>query len=393
MPESIKKSLLITLSFPPHIGGEQAYYHNIAKNLPADKIVVLAPEHPESLKFDQTQKFPIIRHDFKDLLPKKGLAKILKPKSSAKWLTLSKVIDKIVKNHQIELIQAGQILPIGTVAMMYAKKKKIPYIFYSHGLDITLPQKIKRKKILMKRIIKNSHGIVSNSHFTKDELVKLGAEKEKVIVSSPCPNVSGSEPSETAIVDFKRKHHLENKKVILTVGRLVERKGHDMAIKALPKIIKTVPEVKYIIVGDGPYRKNLQKLVNKRSLGEYVSFVGAVGSKELSNFFTASDIFIMPNRVLKNGDVEGFGIVFLEAGLYGKPVIGGNNGGVPEAIINGQTGLLVDSLDENDIAEKTIKLLTDENYAAKLGLQGLHYASEFNWQEESEKIKELLKNG
>ena len=393
MPLDIKKSLLITLSFPPSFGGEQAYYYNVAKNFPPDKIVVLAPQHPAAKKFDHQQKFPIIRYDMKNLLPKKGLAKIFQLRGSASWLSMSKVIDTIVKNHQIEIIQAGQILPLGTVAMLHWRKKKTPYIFYAHGLDITFPKKIMRKKILMEKIIKNAQGIVANSYFTKDELVDLKADKSKIVVSYPCPNITATEPPAWELEKFKKNHGLEGKKIILTVGRLVLRKGHDMVIKALPQIIKQVPSISYVIVGDGPNKKPLQQLVNKNNLGEHVKFVGAVNKEELSYFFAASDVFIMPNRMLNNGDVEGFGIVFLEAGLYGKPVIGGNNGGVPEAIIDNKTGLLVDPQNLTDIAQKTIKLLTDDHYAARLGLQGLHHASEFHWPEQVEKIKTLLKNG
>ncbi len=294
-----------------------------------------------------------------------------------------------IKNHRIELLQIGQILPLGTLALVY---KKVPYIIYAHGLDILLPQHYLRKKTLLKNIIKNAKGIVANSNFTKDELLKLGAESEKIVVAYPCPNIKPKPLDQTEIDKVIKREGLENKKIILTVGRLVKRKGHDMVIKALPRIIKQVPEAIYLIVGDGPMKSELQKLVYQNNLGERVKFLGKVSDQELNIYYQICDVFIMPSRQLDNGDVEGFGTVFLEANLFGKPVIGGRSGGIPEAIINGQTGLLVNPLDIEDIAAATTKLLLDEAYAAKLGTQGLERVeNEFDWFSQTQKIKVLLK--
>jgi len=400
MANQIKKSLLVTLDFPPNLGGVATYYYNVCKNLPSDKIVVLAPEQEDDQNFDSKQNFTILREFTtirKKLLRKfpekwpKGIGGILKIASSIKWMSLIKYFYKISKDHNIEIIQAGQVLPIGTLALFYKKRKKIPYIFYAHGLDILLPQKFMRKKTLLKNIIKEAKAIIANSHFTKDELIKLGATPNKVKVVYPCPNIKTEEASEWKMDEIKNEHELHNKKVLLTVGRIVERKGHDMVIKALPQIIKEVPNIIYLIVGKGPQEEKLKNLVKKMKLAEYVKFLGAVPQEDLTAYYQACNTFIMPARQLPNGDVEGFGIVYLEANLYGKPVIGGKSGGVPEAIIDNQTGLLVNPESTDEIAQASIKLLTDEAYAAKLGTQGLERVSdEFDWKTQTEKIKEVL---
>ena len=394
MPQDIKKSLLVTLDFPPNLGGVATFYYNVCKNLPGDKIVVLAPEQEGAEAFDKKQNFTIIRKkllsNFPQTMPK-GLGGILKMASSIKWLSIIRYFKLLVKQHDIELIQAGQILPIGTLAMIYKKQKKIPYLFYAHGLDILLPQKFMRKKTLLKKIIANAQAIIANSYFTKDELIKLGAKPEQVTVIYPCPSLTAEQTSEWKIQEILQDYELKNKKILLTVGRLVERKGHDMVIKALPKIIKKVPDVTYLIIGEGPRKKNLEELVNQGNLRDYVRFLGPLPQNDLAAFYQLSDVFIMPARQLVNGDVEGFGIVYLEANLFGKPVIGGRSGGVPEAIIDGQTGLLVNPNDIDKIAEKTIKLLTNSAYAERLGIQGMERVSEeFNWQSQTEKIKEIL---
>ena len=143
MSQTIKKSLLITLDFPPNYGGVATYYHHICDNLPSDKIVVVAPEHPEAEKFDQVQRYNIVR---KNLANPTKVPKLFKMLNTLKWMSSIKFIAEIIKNHDIELLQVGQILPLGTVALALKAKYKIPYIFYAHGLDITLPQKIYRKK-------------------------------------------------------------------------------------------------------------------------------------------------------------------------------------------------------------------------------------------------------
>ena len=248
-----------------------------------------------------------------------------------------------------------------------------------------------RKKTLLKKIIAGAKAIIANSHWTEDELIKLGAEPKKITVVHPCPNLRPEQTSEWKVEEIFQDYQLKDKKILLTVGRLVERKGHDMVIKTLPQIIKTLPNVIYLVVGSGPYKKNLEKLVNQSRLGDYVKFINAVDQSDLAAFYQICDVFIMPARELPNGDVEGFGIVYLEANLFGKPVIGGRSGGVPEAIIDGKTGILVNPTDAFDIAQATIKLLTDSAYAERLGIQGLQRVAEnFDWAAQTEKIKAIL---
>ena len=242
MCNNIKKSLLITLDFPPNLGGVSTYYYNIFKNLPADKVVVLAPNQKGDDEFDIKQHFPILRKKM-NFLPsaKSVLPTVSKMTSRIRWIAGIKHFSTISKQHKIELIQVGQVLPLGTLAMLFEKQSKIPYIFYTHGLDIVLPQKNPRKKAILKKIIKNAKGIVANSYFTKDELVNLGADEKKIVVVYPCPNYRGEHIEIENINLFKERYNLNDKKILLSVGRLIKRKGFDMAIKALPEIISDSP--------------------------------------------------------------------------------------------------------------------------------------------------------
>lgn len=392
--KDVKKSLIVSLHFPPQTGGEQVYYYNLAKHLPGDKVVALVPTEKNE-KFDLNQSFTIIRsknlHNIYQSLHSKIAAVLKKIKNSNE--KLKKEISSIILRHKIEVIHVGQILPIGEIVMPIALKKKIPYILYAHGLDVSLIKNSPEKAKKAKKIIKNSYHIITNSFFTRDILLELGASREQIDVINPCPNISSEEAADWRISEIKQNLEIKNKKILFTLGRLVERKGHDMVIKALPGILKKEPNTVYLIAGEGPMKQKLVKLANSLKLGEHVIFLGKVSDKDLSAYFQMADVYIMPNKEMKNNDVEGFGIVFLEAGLFALPVIGGNNGGVNEAIVDGQTGLLVDPQDIGDITQKTIRLLTDDALAAKLGMQGLARSSEFTWPEQIEKIKDLIQNG
>jgi len=157
--------------------------------------------------------------------------------------------------------------------------------------------------------------------------------------------------------------------VILTVGNLVERKGHDVVLKSLPKVLKEVPNTVYLIVGDGEQKQNLKELVDELGLGEQVIFTGRVPEKELPQYYNACDVFIMPSREI-GSDIEGFGIVFLEAGACSKPVIGGRSGGIIDAVEDGVSGILVDPTNVDEISQTLITLLTDDELARRLGRQG-----------------------
>lgn len=386
--EKNKKSLLVTLDFPPDYGGVASYYYQLAKNLPADKIVVLAPEKGDTKSFDLQQRFTIIRSKtLAEIAESKG--GLLNLNSKLKWLKLSDEIKILAKNHQFKTLLIGQVLPLGHIGLML--RNKFSFIFFAHGMDITVPAKNIRKKILLKKIIKKATKIIANSYFTRHELFLLGADKEKITVINPCPNLNAEHVNEEIVKKFLHENDLAEKKIILTVGRLVKRKGHDQIIKAMPQILKKIPNAFYLIAGAGPYKPELENLISKNKLGAFVKFINKPESNLLPTLYQACEVMAMPARSLGNGDVEGFGIVYLEANTFGKPVVGGKSGGVPEAVVNEKTGLLVDPQNTEEIAQAIISLLIDEAYANRLGLQGMDRVhEEFNWSTQAKKLFETI---
>ncbi|NCF75127.1 MAG: glycosyltransferase [Xanthomonadaceae bacterium] len=373
----MRKTLLFTIDFPPNFGGVANYYRKICEYLPSDKIIVLTIKDIKAE--DGEQSYKIYR---KNLLTKL----VIWPK----WLPCFWYLYRIIKKEKIKTVLVGQVLPLGTVVMVLAKIMNFDYLVLTHSFDILVAQKSKRKKYLLKKILKNAKYITSNSDFTKQELIKLGIKENKITTIYPCPYFKPPADKKTKN-DLIKRYNLKNKKIIFTVGRMVERKGADMVIKSIPKIKKEIANIVYIIAGgDASYKKKLRELSEKFSVNDKVIFMPNAKDEEIKALYDLGDLFIMPCRQM-NEDVEGFGIVFLEANFFNKPVIGGKSGGAIEAIVNNKTGLLVNPLNLNEISRAVIKLLKDKNLAEKLGANGRQRVEqEFNWKKQTGKLKKLL---
>jgi phosphatidylinositol alpha-1,6-mannosyltransferase len=185
---------------------------------------------------------------------------------------------------------------------------------------------------------------------------------------------------------------IAHKKVIVSVGRLVHRKGQDRLIEAMPEIVKSVPDAHLLLIGEGPYREHLQKLVHKHGLESSVTFIGRIQYKDLPMYLSAGDVFAMPSRSRLMGlEVEGLGIVYLEASSCGLPVLAGNSGGAPDAVVQNETGLVVDGTDIRQIAGAAIELLSDSAAAQLMGVAGRQWIVEnWRWEIWSKDFEDLL---
>jgi len=371
----MKKALLVTIDFPPKLGGVAKYYENICKNLPADKIVVLTNKAKGSDKFDKKQQYKIYREDlfFRFFWPR--------------WVKMILKIKKIIKKENIEIIYIGQILPVGEAMMLV----KLPFIVFTHGMDITMPQKNKRKALILKKIIGKSYKLISNSNFTKNELRKLGAPDDKITIINPCPDTDLlNQINSDTTNELVNKYNLKDNKIILSVGRLVERKDFDKVIESLTLVSNDFENYKYIIVGDGNDKNNLESTINRLNLDDRVILTGDVNDQELAGLYNLCDVFVMTPKQLQNGDVEGFGTVYLEANLFGKPVISTRSGGVTDAVVDNVNGLLIYKASINEISDAIIKLLKDRVLSEKLGKQGKNRVQEeFLWYKQIKKLLEI----
>jgi phosphatidylinositol alpha-1,6-mannosyltransferase len=384
------KILLLTDSFLPHAGGSREYYNNIYKNLVQlgdSEVTILTKKVPGWQEFDKKASTELFR-----------IKRLFKPLPSWKIQELPKGIGAFfhtlwhVLRERPAIVHAGDLFPPGVIAMTLKKIFGIPYVVYCHGEEIPQIDQFRYQPRVRNRIYLNADAVIAASEFTRQNLRHLGIKDECIHKITPGVN-SSIFRSRTCGDSLRKKYGLEGKVVILTVARLVPRKGHRAALQAFAKICRGIPEAKYLIVGTGPEEPLVRKLVQELGIGDRVTFAGYVASDQLPEVYNMCDIMLMPNRQEENGDVEGFGIVFLEANAAGMPVIGGRSGGAIEAIVDGATGFLVDPDSPAEIAGILRRLLLDRELRKKLGASGkLRVCSDFNWESRAEVLRDINRN-
>ncbi|MDO8581567.1 MAG: glycosyltransferase family 4 protein [bacterium] len=348
----MRRILLLTLEYPPDRGGVARYYGGLVGAMPAGSVVVMRAR----------------------------LSRWIWPR----WLPLLWQVWRTVRREKITEIWGGHLLPLGTVVYLLKKllttNYKLQTTVFVHGYDLLLAETHPRKRMIARRILNSADRIVTNSEYGKSLVVARGISEAKVTVVYPCPTAVFSPFARGSERGLRERYHLEDKKILLTVARLVERKGIDLVLEALKKIDN--PNIVYVIIGDGPEKEKLNLQLTTYNLSALL--VGAVSDKALSMWYALCDVFIMTPRKI-GPDVEGFGLVYLEANAFGKPVIGSRTGGVPEAVVDGETGLLVNEGDVDGIAKAIERLFSDDALRKKLGEQGrTRVEQEFQWETQAQ---------
>jgi len=378
----MKKTLFITKYFPPMIGGSIRWYEEVYKRYPVGKAFILTQEYDSYQSFDSKYPAPVIR-------TKEWGHPSIHPKFLDKYKMIYRAGKKVITNQHIELLHADNAIPAGLVASFLSKKFKMNYILYAHGEEIVLYSRFFPEKYVSPYVYKHAKAVIANSSFTVGLLKNIGVKEKNIHLIHPGVDTEQFRPGLNTS-ELKNKYNLSNKKIIVTISRLQERKGQDYVIRAMPLVLKDIPNTHYLIVGDGEERERLEKLVRDLSLEDKVTFVGFVSEKELPYYYNLADVFILANRVTSTSDVEGFGMVFIEANACEKPVIGGKTGGAIDAIVEGKTGLFVNPTNEKDIANKIIYLLKNPDKATHMGKYGRDRAvKEFGWDHIAKRIQEL----
>jgi len=356
MTKTQNNTLLFTLEYPPFRGGVANVYGNVVKYWPNPSIRVLAGKN------------------------------LCRPH----WLFSFWSLCRAVKKYQIHSVLVGHLLPLGTVTYLFSHFKNIDYTVFLHGMDIALAVKVSRKKRLAKKILTNAkHIIALNSYVPKVLQKEFGnAFAGKVMVVNP--GVSRITNAELRIKNkLVKNYNLKSKMILLQVGRLAKRKGVDKVLETLSDVLKECKNLIYVVVGQGSAISSIQYLISKYKLKKNVVLITNADDDEVNAWYELCDIFIMPARYI-DGDVEGFGIVYLEANARGKPVIAGDSGGVRDAVKPDLNGLLVNPESTTEIRDAIIKLCQDEFLRRRLGQQGREWVKNFDWQKQVEKIFALL---
>lgn len=361
----MKPHLLLTLDFPPARGGVARYYDGLARALDG-RLGVLAPPHPLAPAFDARVPYPLFREP---------LLRGVWPR----WLLAILDVVAVRRQFHFDALLVGNILPLGYPALIM-KWFGVPYSIVVHGLDILMARRSGWKLFWARVIARNAASIIANSEATATLARQVFGENCPVCVVYPCPSLPSAAPDE--IKRFKERWDTQGKKIILSVSRLVARKGHDIALQAIGAVVRAVPNSHYLIVGDGPDRDRLEQLATSLGVDRHVTFTGALPDEDVAAALGAADVFVLPTRS-DTHDVEGFGLVFLEAAAAGVPVVAGEGGGVGESVVNNVTGLVVDPEDPQAIGEALVRLLADTELHARFAAAGRERVRTiFRWEEQ-----------
>lgn len=375
------RNLLVTLDYFPSHGGVARYYTHLLEALKEKSPDVLAPV----VRPENSQTTNAVRRVYRRTM----LAQWLRPK----WLPLLIHMAWFVLRGY-RCLWVGQVLPVGTAALILSKIFGIRYIVFTHGLDITGPIAGTRRAKLRDAVLRSAWLITANSEYTKQYLRSIGVPDDKILLLHPGCSFQGIEADMLNVKAVQEQYKLEGTYVLLTVARLVHRKGIDTVLDALSTLREQEQQFRYIIVGEGPERFPLEKRVKALHLEHYVQFLGAVDETMLPVLYALCDVFILtPHAAGDSRDPEGFGIVYLEANAFGKPVIGSRTGGVPEAIQNNVTGILVAPDNPTMLADAIKTLLHEQALRVRLGQNGKQFALEqCQWSQRAQVLLQRLQN-
>ena len=373
------RTLVITNDFPPRPGGIQTFGYEIVRRFDPESVTVLTSNWEGAAEFDAAQDFKIVRANTQTLVPSKS--------------TLS-MAREIVVAENITRVLFGAAAPLGLLAAPLRKLGVTNIVGMTQGHETGWAMTPGTRQALRK-IGNDTDYLTYISEYTHKKIAKALSPSAAARMRRIVPGVDSTEFSPDNLSSgnqLRTELGWIDRPVIVCVSRLMARKGQDELIRALPIIQHTVANASLIIVGDGPYRKDIERLVKKLELENFVHLTGKVSQTELSKWYAAGDIFAMPCLTRMVGwDVEGLGIVFLEGSATGLPVIVGDSGGAVDAVIDGETGYLVDGTNTAEIAGRIAYLFANPDIAKKMGEAGRNWVTqEWTWDQNFKKLDGLL---
>jgi phosphatidyl-myo-inositol dimannoside synthase len=372
----VTRTLLITNDFPPRPGGIQSFVHQLALRQPAGSVVVYASTWRGAEKFDADQPFEVVREPTGMLLPT--------PKVARRAASLARV-------RGCDTVWFGAAAPLGLIASGLRKGAGITRaVAQTHGHEAgwaALPG----ARHLLRRIGSGVDVVTYLGDFFRRRLDPVIGDRTDLRRLAPGVDVDAYHPDVDG-AEVRERHRLAGRPVVVCVSRLVPRKGQDALIRALPAIRRRVPGAALLLVGGGPDRSRLAGLAAELGVERDVVLTGTVPAQELPAHYAAGDVFAMPCRTRIRGlDVEGLGIVYLEASATGLPVVGGDSGGAPDAVRDGETGHVVGGRDIGAIADRVGGLLDDPARARRMGAAGRAWVErEWQWDTQAERMRALL---
>ncbi len=374
-------TLFVTNDFGPRAGGIETFIIGLIERLPHASVVVYTSSQSDTESYD-AQWFAdfgvrVVRDRQKILLPTPRVAR---------------AVGALARDLQIEVACFGAAAPLGLLAPTLRRAGVKRIVALTHGHEVWWA-KLFPFSWAIHRVGESVDVVTYLGEFTRKAISKaLTPEATKSMVRiAPGIDIEHFSPNGDAM-KLRAELGLTSKRVIVSVGRLVHRKGQDRLIQAMPQILRSIPNAHLLLVGQGPYREKLENFAREAGVSQNVTFIGRIAYQQLPEYFRVGDIFAMPSRSRFRGlEVEGLGIVYLEASACGLPVIAGNSGGAPDAVLEGETGLVVDGTDVDAIAHAAIDLLGDPQKSESMGLAGRNWITKsWSWELWSQEFRKTL---
>ena len=371
------KVLVVTNDFPPRAGGIQSFVHALAAGLPPGSVTVYAPAWPGAAEFDAAQPFPVERHPTSLMLPVPSVARRAA---------------RLLRRDGCDTVLFGAAAPLGLLAPSLRRAGARRLVAITHGHEAgwaVLPG----ARSLLRRIGDSTDTITYLGEYTRVRVARAlsPAAAARMARLAPGVDTSAFRPGAGGAA-VRERLGLGGRPVTVCVSRLVPRKGQDTLIRAWPEVLAAVPDALLLIVGGGRYRAALERLAARTGVTGSVVCAGPVPWPELPAYYDAGDVFAMPCRTRRHGlDVEGLGIVYLEASATGLPVIGGDSGNAPDAIVAGETGYVVPGRSAAGLVNRLAELLTDPAGARAMGEKGMAWVDqEWRWDLVSQRLQRIL---
>jgi phosphatidylinositol alpha-1,6-mannosyltransferase len=374
------KTLIVTNDFPPRPGGIQSFVHSMALRLDPGQVVVLTSTWKDTAavaRFDAEQPFTVVRDRTTMLLPTPRV---------------TRTAQRLLREHGCSSVWFGAAAPLGLMAPALRKAGARRLVGTTHGHEAAWAQ-LPGSRQLLRRIGEGTDTLTFLGEYTRTRIAAAltGRAAGRMVQLPPGVDEKTFHPSSGGAV-VRARLGLTDRPVVVCVSRLVPRKGQDTLIQAMPRILREMPDAVLLIVGGGPYRGELEKLAVRTGVAAAVQFTGAVPWEELPAHFGAGDVFAMPCRTRRGGlDVEGLGIVYLEASASGLPVVAGDSGGAPDAVLDGETGWVVAGGSPDQAADRVLTLLRDPELRRRMGERGRRWVEEsWRWDLLAERLRDLL---
>jgi phosphatidylinositol alpha-1,6-mannosyltransferase len=370
-------TLLVTNDFPPRAGGIQSYLAELAGRLPAGEIVVYAPSWPGAAEFDAAASYPVHRHPTSLMLPEPSVARRAA---------------ELARDYGCGTVWFGAAAPLALLGPGLRRTAGVDRVVAStHGHEVGWSM-LPGARQALRRIGTRSDVVTVVSRYTRRRFAAAFGPLAALEWLPPGIDSDRFRPDRGARDELRARYGLGDRPVVSCVSRLVARKGQDVLIAALPRVRRRIPGAALLLVGDGPYGERLRRLAVEHGVAEHVVFTGPVRWDELPAHHAVGDVFALPCRTRGRGlDVEGLGIVLLEAAAAGLPVLAGDSGGAPETVRGGETGQVVPGRDPAAVADALVELLADPDRAAAMGAAGRAWMRrDWQWESSAGRLAEFL---